>query len=104
MMLGSSRTQVEIYSATPSAVDGEFEKGIQLTKVHKPRLITVKNANYVALLRKYNHHKGVSIDDPDDRPQIPIHVVLGASEYASIMTTTAQKVGKLGQPVAKRTH
>ena len=50
MMLGSSTTQVEIDSATPSAVDGKFEKGIQLTKVHKSRLITIENPIYAALL------------------------------------------------------
>ena len=68
-------------------------------KVHKPELMTIENPNYATLLKKYSHLKGVRIDDPDDRPQIPIFVVLGASEYA----TTAQKVGKAGQPVAERT-
>ena len=103
MMLSSSTTQVEIYSVTLGAVDGKFEKGIELTKVHKPQLMTVENPNYVALLEKYSHLKGVRIDDPDDRPQIPIHVVLGTSEYAAIKTTIAQRVGKPGQPMAERT-
>ena len=37
------------------------------------------------------------------RPQIPIHVLSGASEYAKIKTSTTQRVGKPGQPVAEKT-
>ena len=40
MMLGSSTTKVEIYSATLGAVDGRFDMNIELTKVHKPQLLT----------------------------------------------------------------
>ena len=44
-----------------------------------------------------------SLDDSDNRPEIPIHVVLGASDYAMIKTTTAQRVGLPGQPIAEKT-
>ena len=74
MMLGSSTTKVEIYSATLGAVDGRFDMNIELTKVHKPQLLTLANPNYATLLSKYSHPKGVKIDDSDDRPQIPVHV------------------------------
>ena len=104
MMLGSSTTKVEIYSATLGAVDGTFDMNIELTKVHKPQLLTLENPNYATLLSKYSHLKGVKIEDNDTRPQIPIHVVLGASEYATIKTSTAQRVENPGQPVAEKTR
>lgn len=103
MMLGSSTTNVEIYPATLAAVNGKFDMNIELTKVHKPQLLTLDNPNYENLLSKYSHLKGVKIEDNDTRPQIPIHVVLGASEYATVKTSTAQRVGKPGQPVAEKT-
>ena len=103
MMLGSSTTNVEVYSATLGAVNGSFDMNIELTKVHKPQLLTLDNPNYATLLNKYSHLKGVKIEDNDTRPQIPIHVVLGASEYATVKTSTAQRVGKPGQPVAEKT-
>ena len=103
MMLGSTTTKIEIYSATLSAIDSDFKMNIELSKVQKPQLMTIDNPNYAALVEKYSHLKGVKINDPDDRPQFPIHVVLGASEYATIKTSTAQRVGKPGQPVAERT-
>ena len=66
-------------------------------------MLTLDNPNYATLLSKYSHLKGVKIEDNDTRPHIPIHVVLGASEYATIKTSTAQRVGKPGQPVAEKT-
>ena len=104
MMLGSSITNVQIYSATLGAVNGSFDMNIELTKVHKPQLLTLDNPNYATLLSKYSHLKGVKIEDNDTRPQIPIRVVLEASEYATIKTSTAQRVGKPGQPVAEKTR
>ena len=103
MMLGSSTTNIEIYSATLGAVDGKFDMNIELTKVHKPQLLTLDNPNYATLLSKYSHLNGVKIEDNDTRLEIPIHVVLGTSEYATIKTSTAQRVGKPGQPVAEKT-
>ena len=75
MMLGSSTTNVEIYPATLGAINGSFDVKIELTKVHKPQLLTLDNPNYATLLSKYSHLKGVKIEDNDSRPQISIHVV-----------------------------
>ena len=50
MMLGSSTTNLEIYSATLGAVNGSFDMKIELTKVHKPQLLTLDNPNYATLL------------------------------------------------------
>ncbi|PFX23750.1 hypothetical protein AWC38_SpisGene11665 [Stylophora pistillata] len=96
-MLGSSTTNVEIYSATLAAVNGSFDSNIELKKVHEPQLLTLDNLNYATLLSKYSNLKRVKIEDNDTRPQIPIHVVLGASEYTTIKTRTRQRVWKLEQ-------
>ena len=103
MMLTSSTTQVEIYSANLKSLDGKFDMDIELAKVDKPELMMIKNPQYAKLLVKYDHLKGAKLDDRDSRPEIPIHIVLGASDYAMIKTTTAQKVGLPGQPIAERT-
>ena len=76
MMLGSTTTNVENYTATLGAVNATFDMKINLTKVHKPQLLALHNPNYLTLLIKYSHLKVVNIKDDDMRPQIPIHVVL----------------------------
>ena len=101
MMLSSTTTKVEIYSAS---VDGKFKMGIELSKVHKPHLKIVNNPNAKKLCEKYDHLEGVkAMEDPKNRSEMPVHVVLGASEYAAVKTRSAQKVGQLGQPIAEKT-
>ena len=104
MMLSSTTTKVEIYSANLQSVDGKFNMEIELSKVHKPQILMINNPNFKGLCDTYTHLEGVKVnEDPANRDQIPIHVVLGASEYAAVKTRTAQKVGQPGQPVAERT-
>ena len=103
MMLTSSTTRIEIYSANLKSLDHKFDMNVELSKVDKPELMSVKNPRYAKLLDKYSHLRGAKLDDPDNRPEIPIHVVLGASDYAMIKTTTAQRVWLPGQPVAEKT-
>ena len=43
------------------------------------------------------------MEDPKNRSEIPVHVVLGASEYAAVKTRSAQKVRQLGHPIAEKT-
>ena len=41
------------------------------------------------------------MDDFDMKPQLPIHLVLGSSEYARIKTRTKLLVGNDGKPIAE---
>lgn len=41
--------------------------------------------------------------DVDEKPQLPIHLILGASEYAKVKTATKPRVGQPGEPVAELT-
>ena len=44
------------------------------------------------------------MDDVDTKPMLPVHVILGTSDYARIKTATPAKVGDDGKPVAERTR
>ena len=104
MMLSSTTTKVEIYSANLKSIDGKFDMDIELCKVHRPQLMTINNPNFSGLCEKYSHLEGVEVnDDPQNRDQIPIHVVLGVSEYTAVKTQAAQRVGLPGQPTAEKT-
>ena len=43
------------------------------------------------------------MDDKDSKPVLPIHLILGASEYSRIKTVTKPKIGNPGEPVAELT-
>ena len=72
-------------------------------KVDKPELMNLENPKYEELTKKYPHLKGVQMNDIDAKSRLPIHLVLGASEYAKIKTKTAPRMGLAGQPVAEKT-
>ena len=44
------------------------------------------------------------MDDTDQKPEFPIHLVPGASEYAKIKTVRMPRVGQPGEPIAELTR
>ena len=63
----------------------------------------MENPRYNQIVHNYGHFKGVSMADVDGKPQLPVHLILGASEYARIKTATKPRVGRPGEPVAELT-
>ncbi len=41
------------------------------------------------------------MDDEDKKQELPIHAILGASEYAKLKTSSVPRVGKPGKAVAE---
>ena len=56
------------------------------------------------MLAEYSHLKGVEMDDKDERAQLPVHLILGANDFAKIRTSVPMRVGRRGQPVAEFTR
>jgi hypothetical protein len=67
MMLGSTTTRVEIYTASIKSLDRKFEFEIEMSKVDKPELMKLNNPNYAHLLERYKHLKGAKFEDSDTR-------------------------------------
>ena len=103
VMLGSTTTKVELYDVNVKSINGDFNLNISVSKVDKQELMVLPNPNYEELKTKYKQLEGVRMDDNDAKPLLPVHLVLGASEYAKIKTETLPKIGLSGQPVAEKT-
>ncbi len=43
------------------------------------------------------------MQDADEKPELQVHLILGASEYAQIKTETKPKIGLPGEPIAELT-
>ena len=104
MMLETTTRKVELSQIEISATDGTFSLGVEVTKVNKGELLSLDNPRYQQLIHTNSHLTGVAIDDLDNKDKLPVHIILGASEYAKIKTETAPKIGQPGQPVAKLTR
>jgi hypothetical protein len=103
MMLGSVTKEMELSTVCVEAVNGEFAMDVSVTKVDKGELLYVDNPNYTTLINSYQHLDGVQMDDKDQKPKLPVHLILGAGDYMRIKTNEKPRVGKIGEPVAGRT-
>ena len=88
---------MEIFDAKISSIDGNFELDAKLTKVNKSELLTINNPEYDVLIGRYQHLNAVRMDDKDTKDKLPIHVILGISEYAQIKTRSKPLVGGPGE-------
>ena len=104
MMLGTKKTVLEVYAAELKSIDGNFSMTTEITKLDKTVVTEVPNPDFVGILRKYAHLKGVKITDVSRKEQLPIHLVLGAGDYNAVKLEEPQRVGKPGEPTAEKTR
>eukprot|EP00794_Sanderia_malayensis_P000965 gene965-biopygen216 len=103
MMMASANRKIDIYNVEVKSLKEDFKLGVSVSKVERESLLSITNPEYKKLLRRYQHLNGVEMDDTDDKAELPIHLIIGASEYAKIKTDTKPKLGKPGEPVGEMT-
>ena len=103
MMLGSVNKVVSVHNLSINNLEGDFKLSIEVTKVDRNELLTLPNPRYRETLAKFPHLNGVKMHDNDEKPELPVHLILGASEYARIKTETKPKIGQPSEPVAELT-
>ena len=55
------------------------------------------------MIETYDHLKGIKMNERDTKPELPIHVILGASDYVKIKMQKCPRVGKINEPIAEQT-
>ena len=106
-MMQASNREIAIYDVVISSLTGEFQlrtEVTEVTKVDRDTLLSLGNPQYKDLLEQYDHMKGVTMDDVDNKEELPVHLILGTNEYAQIKTETTPKIGKPGEPIAELTR
>ena len=106
LMMCSTNQKIEQYDvriSSLSSIRGKFEMTTTVSKVDKGVLLSVPNPRYADKIKRFPHLAGVTMDDEDTKPELPIHLILGASEYSRIKTHTKPKIGKVGEPIAELT-
>ena len=104
MMLGSTSKVIGVYGVTISSLNGKFRLKTEVTKVDRGTLLSLDNPKYGEVLQKYTHLERVHMDDDDTKAELPVHIILGASDYAKIKTENKPKIGRPGEPVAELTQ
>ena len=57
-----------------------------VSKVDKGVLLSIPNPQYNDKIKMFPHPAGVMMDDEDTKPELHMHLILGASEYSRIKT------------------
>ncbi len=104
MMMCTTTKRIEVYNVEVKNTKGDFGLKVDVNKVEKEVLLTVSNPQYKQILAKYSHLRGITMADQDQKAELPIHLIIGASEYAKIKTENKPRIGKPGEPVGELTR
>ena len=104
MLTGVTTRKMQVYDASVESLNKDFVLDVSLTKIEKNELLELENPRYKEILTKFHHLDGVYMDDYDEKNTLPVHLILGANEYAKIRTNENLRVGKTGEPVAEHTR
>ena len=74
----------------------------EITKVNRGVPLTLTNPWYKDILAEYNHLREVEMDDVDLKRELPVHLILGTSEYSSIVLHWIKWGGNYKQFVGNR--
>ena len=95
MMMGVTTKPVELFNVKISSLKRDLPINTEVTKVHKRELLSLENPRYKQCLDKYEHLKGVEMDNLDNKNIMPVNLILGTSDYVRIKTETAPRIGAL---------
>ena len=103
MMMHSTKKLVEIYDVNIVNLKGDFELSTEVTKVEKNVLLTIPNPKYQEMLKSHKHLSGITMDDQDEKAELPVHMIIGTNQYPKIKTKTPARIGNPGKPIAELT-
>ena len=82
MMLGVATREAELTHVMVASLEGDFRLMVEVTRVEKPSLLELENPKYQEMLDRSSHLKGVKMLDKDTKIVLPVHLILGASEFS----------------------
>ena len=104
MMLGVDTREVELTHVKVKSLEGDFRLTVAVTRFGKPTLLELENPKYLEMLDRSSHLKGVIMLGEDTKAMLPVHLILGASEFSWIKTEQGARIGRPGEPVAEKTR
>ena len=103
-MVHTAVRKIQVYNLKITNLEEDFEMCADVSKVDKDVLLSLENPKYEEMVNKYRHLSDLRLNDLDNKRELPVHLVLGTSEYSRIKTATKPRIGNPGEPVAEYTH
>ena len=102
MLTGVTTRTMQVYEIKMYSLSGDVGLDVNITKIEKKELLLLENPRYKEILQRFSHLQEVHMDD-DEKELLPVHLFLGANDYAKIRTSESLRVGSSGEPVAEHT-
>ena len=94
MLTGVQTRTMQVYEVFMRSVTGDFTLNVNVTKIEKRELLTLDNPGYSNLVKYYPHLRGVKMEDSDTEARLPVHVIIGADDFAKIRTSDRLRAGR----------
>ena len=104
MMMHSTTRKIDVFGIKINDVSGNFQLTEEVTKIERETLLSRPNPNYESVLRQHQHLRDTKMNDTDTKVDLPIHLILGASEYTTIKVQEMPRVGQPREPIAELTR
>jgi predicted glycosyltransferase len=81
MMLHTTTKTIDVYIVEITNINKNFSMSSEVNCVDRPVLLTLQNPRYREVIASNSHREGIEMDDVDTKPMLPVHMILGASDY-----------------------
>ena len=95
--------KIPVYSVEMKDVNDEFRFKTEISKLEKSVLLGLPNPNYCEIQNSYQHLRDITLNHYDTKSKLPIHMMLGVSDYKKIETPERARIGLPGKPIAELT-
>ena len=106
-MITSTTRKLDVYDLEISDLLGKFTLNLKVYKVERNMLLSLPNPKYKKIIEQRQHLRGINMGDLPIKKQqldLPINMILGASDYARIKVQEIQRGGSPGEPVVQLTQ
>ena len=104
MMMNSTTNNIQVFKVQIENNHRDVLFEPESHKVERRELLKLTNPHYIDLIKSYHHLRGITMDNNNQKEELPVHLILGASGYSRIKTITKPRIGLLGEPVAEKTQ
>ena len=103
-MLYTTNSKSSICNVTIKNLEDEFEFSTEVNAVDKDVLLNVPYPDYGTMLTKYPHLTGIKMNENQTKVTLPIHVILGASDFTKIKAQERPRIRQIGDPVKESSY
>ena len=104
MIIHSTIRKIHVFQVEIKDLGVSFQLKSEVSKAERETLLSLPHPNYEAVLKQHQHLRNITMKDMDKKAELPIHLILGASDYTNIKAQEMLRFGKLVEPVAKLTR